>query len=69
MPDGIHVNTYKAENGLGRAEVYNDNDSATIHYYDANGNAFYHEQFPDLSLAEVENLAEDWALGYHVLIG
>lgn len=66
------ISTYFKENTQSaRAEVMKNvaGDYYYIEYYDAGGNKFYTEAFPDKSLYYVESAAENWTLGIKVLNG
>lgn len=38
-----------------------------IEYYDNQGHLFFVEEYRKETLTEVENIAEEWVLGYHKL--
>lgn len=65
----FQVSTYHAECGNGRAEVWAQKEGHCIKYYDSNGVQFHTETFAEKTLSQVENIAEDWVLGQHVLFG
>lgn len=69
LNNGIKVNTYFAEEGQGRAEVYVDKVSPLIQYYDGNGVAFFQERLEGKSREQAESVAENWTMGYHTLNG
>lgn len=66
---GNKISVHIAENGLGRAEVYNGQDAHYIKYYDQNGVHFHTEHFPDKSIHFVEDAAYNWSVGVKVLHG
>lgn len=66
------ISTYFKENAnAARAEVLK-NEAGNyyyIDYYDAGGNRFYTEAFPDKSVHYVEDAAENWASNIKILKG
>jgi hypothetical protein len=66
------ISTYFKENAnAARAEVLKNEAGGYyyIDYYDAGGNRFYTEAFPDKSVHYVEDAAENWATNVKVLKG
>lgn len=63
------ISTYYVEDNMGRAEVVNGPENPQIVYYDGSGHKFFIEDYPGKSIAQVEAIAEDWALGYKQLNG
>ena len=63
------ISTYYSDNDKGYCEVHFDfkEECAFIKYYDNTGKSFFTEDFPNKSIRQVENEAEDWALGYKKL--
>ena len=61
------VSTYWAENNKGRAEIYVSDDGVMVEFFDDRGHLFRTSEYPNKSLTQVQNLVEDWALGYQVL--
>lgn len=64
------ISTHKAENSEGKAVVKLDEKSGNynIEYYDGVGNKFFDEDFGNKAVNLVEDKAEEWALGYKVLM-
>lgn len=66
------ISTYFKENTqAARAEVMRNEAGQYyyIDYYDAGGNKFYTETFPEKSLHFVEDVAENWSNNMKVLNG
>lgn len=66
------ISTHFKENAnAARAEVLKNEAGGYyyIDYYDAGGNRFYTEAFPDKSVHYVEDAAENWASNVKVLKG
>lgn len=66
---GRKVLTYETKKH-GRCEIHVDskNEMFYIKYFDNNGRQYYTEDFPNKSLREVEEIAENWCLGSKKLI-
>ena len=62
---GRKISTYYTDNDKGHCEVHMDfkNEYAYIKYFDNNGKLFHTEEYPNKTVAYVENIAEDWVLG------
>lgn len=66
------ISTYfKEDTAAGRAEVLKNEEGGYyyVDYYDAGGNKFFTEAFPNKSVQYVENAAENWVMGIKVLRG
>lgn len=66
---GRKVLTYTTEkHGYCEIHVDSKNEMFYIKYFDNTGRQFYTEDFPNKSLREVEEIAENWCLGSKNLI-
>lgn len=63
------MSVFYAENKQGKAVVGIYKEIPFIEYYDSTGKAFFREEFPEKSIAQVEEIANEWADGYHLLFG
>ena len=63
------ISTYLHETSKAKADVVLEGDSYKINYYDARGELFKTEPFPEKSVWYVESAAENWALGIKQLNG
>lgn len=62
---GKKLSTHYPVKGKGWCEIHLDskNESLYIKYFDEGGRKFFVEDYPDKTMAYVEDAAENWALG------
>lgn len=61
------ISVFHTPDNNGSAKVFNGPTGPFIEYYDAAGHYFFTEEYPEESISKVEDLAENWAMGYKML--